>query len=640
MHKTLSRQIRHYIGDTALVTSPWKELLASISGTYGDFDTDRALIERSLDISSLELKGLISLLQATLDATNDGILVIDIHDAVLHYNKRFAEVIGDEIADIANHTAGAVTAIIKKKLHDPASFSRVLTIMADIVDESIDTIVFRDGRTIEVYSKPQHVEGKVVGRVWSFRDITARVHAEEQLKTQIAALKQLNRTMVDREVKIIELKDKVHSLTHSEATNMAQKAPVHTALGALGRIISKLHSSNAVLLDSYSGTNEHLSDLEKAQMAAASLLEDLEAEKNAVEQKVIDRTKDLEYEKTKLLQVTQNMKGSGILLDADRTVAFVNDDVYALLNISKHIPYNEILKYLFNYFDATDICGYFERCMQGETFQLPELEVNAKIYEIFFHCLKNTGSHETTGYFILIFDITESKLLERSKSELVAVASHQLRTPLTAMRGNVEMLVDENYGPLNKEQHELLSDIDASTIRLITMVNEMLDITKIEKGDLELTLETFDAGEIIHSVIADLGDYAERHVFTIVYHTPDALPLVYADKVRVRQIFQNLIDNAIKYSNHPGRLDIMCRQLGTHVEILFKDNGIGIPKIEQSKLFERFYRASNTAKTTSSGSGLGLYIVRSIIKQLGGDISFESEENSGTTFRTTFLINK
>jgi signal transduction histidine kinase len=226
-------------------------------------------------------------------------------------------------------------------------------------------------------------------------------------------------------------------------------------------------------------------------------------------------------------------------------------------------------------------------------------------------------------------------LLERSKSELVAVASHQLRTPLTAMRGNVEMLIDESFGELNKEQHELLDDIDVSTIRLITMVNEMLDITKIEKGDLEMSLERLNVKENIDSVIADLGGYAERHEFKIDSSGIMSDVVIEGDRMRVRQVFQNLIDNSIKYSRHPGKLVMSSKKANGKVELTFADNGIGIPKIEQPKLFERFYRASNTAKTASSGSGLGLYIVKSIIEQLGGEITVQSEEEVGTTFVVT-----
>lgn len=376
-------------------------------------------------------------------------------------------------------------------------------------------------------------------------------------------------------------------------------------------------------------------DLEKSQMATINLLEDLEEEKQIVEERVKVRTAELESERNKLLQVTSNMRGGGILLNTEYEVVFANEETYSLLQIPKDILYDGILGHFFAHFEGDDIKKYFKRCIDGETFHVSEISGHDRVYEIFFHHLVNDT--QTTGYFVLFFDITDAKLLERSKSELVAVASHQLRTPLTAMRGNVEMLIDESFGALNKEQHELLDDIEVSTIRLITMVNEMLDITKIERGNLEMNIEDLNVQEAVRSVMGDLEAYAARHEFEIKQTiSPDIVVL--GDRVRIRQIFQNLIDNAIKYSSHPGKLEISAKLNDGFVEIAFADNGIGVPKNEQSKLFERFYRASNTAKTASSGSGLGLYIVKSIARQLGGDIRFESEEGKGTTFFVTLPV--
>jgi signal transduction histidine kinase len=394
----------------------------------------------------------------------------------------------------------------------------------------------------------------------------------------------------------------------------------------LEKIVKEKTEALSLLLEKFETKNQ---DLEKSQMATINLLEDLEEEKQVVEERVKQRTEELEKEKHKLLQVTSNMRGGGILLDDKQEVVFVNDEAYKLLDINKNTAHGSILGNFLSHFEDADIKEHYKKCIEGNTFHVPEIDGNGRVYEIFFHHIK-TGT-ETSGYFILFFDITDSKLLERSKSELVAVASHQLRTPLTAMRGNVEMLVDESFGELNKAQHELLDDIDVSTIRLITMVNEMLDITKIERGNLEMDIQKLNVKELMNSVIADLNPYATRHEFTISEDIPENI-IVEGDKVRLRQVFQNLIDNAVKYSRHPGTLAISAQVDKETVEIAFKDNGIGIPKNEQSKLFERFYRASNTAKTASSGSGLGLYIVKSIAQQLGGDIRFESEEEKGTTF--------
>jgi signal transduction histidine kinase len=378
-------------------------------------------------------------------------------------------------------------------------------------------------------------------------------------------------------------------------------------------------------------------ELQRVRSATLNLLEDLDAEKAAVEQKVKDRTEELEHERNKLLQVTRNIRGGAILLDHSRKPVFINRNVRPMLGLPDSLDDDAVFVVFMEKFASTEVSKFFDTCKVNETLNIPEAEVGAHVFEIFFHGLEEVDKDGKTlpMYFILFSDNTEAKLLERSKSELVAVASHQLRTPLTAMRGNVEMLLDGSFGEVSKEQQELLHDIEESTIRLITMVNEMLDITKIEKGDLEMTIEEVDPVEIINSIVSDLLDYASRHQFTINHHVPSERVAIYVDKVRVRQVLQNIIDNAIKYSRHPGKLDIDYKITPEAITFSFADNGIGIPEAEQPRMFGRFYRASNTARTTSSGSGLGLYIVKSIVEQLGGQITFESKENVGTTFHIT-----
>ena len=373
-------------------------------------------------------------------------------------------------------------------------------------------------------------------------------------------------------------------------------------------------------------------ELENTKKAILNILEDLDEEKKAVERRVEERTAEIKSEKEKLQQVTKNIKDGVILLDSKGTVIFANEGLYQLFDIKAELPIAKVLEEIFRYFEPTNSKESFSKCHTGEVFTLSEVESQGKIFEIFFNNLhvKNDGKNDT-HYFILFTDITDAKLLERSKSELVAVASHQLRTPLTAVRGNIEMLIDESYGPLNEQQRELLSDVDISTARLISMVNDMLDITKIERGNLDMVLEDVSIKETINSICADLAEYAKRRGVTIEVNIAEDTN-VYGDKSRVRQVLQNLIDNSIKYSKKPGVLNITKTVEGKFVKVTLKDNGLGIPKLEQSKIFNRFYRASNTKNTSSSGSGLGLYIVKSIVDQLHGEISFESEENVGTTF--------
>lgn len=353
-----------------------------------------------------------------------------------------------------------------------------------------------------------------------------------------------------------------------------------------------------------------------------------------------ERTRDIEYEKNKILLVTENMKGGALLLDSNGEVIFVNEKLYKLLGMKQaDVPYTSMLDAVYKYFEDTDIKDFFKKCNEGKTFTVPEIEGRGRIFEISFINLDAEDEKRQGGQFVLMYDITDIKSLERSKSKLVAVASHQLRTPLTAMRGNVEMLIDKSFGPLNPEQLEMLSEINVSTTRLISMVNEMLDITKIEKGDLNLVFEQVNVKEVIDSIYSDLSEYAEQRGVTLSVELPEDLS-IYVDKSRARQVLQNLIDNAIKYSKNPGMLYISSSVSGNFAQIIVKDNGAGIPKNEQSRIFSRFYRASNTVNSQSSGSGLGLFIVRSIVGKLGGDIWFESEENIGTTFFVTFPVNK
>lgn len=395
------------------------------------------------------------------------------------------------------------------------------------------------------------------------------------------------------------------------------------------KLYKKTQSLEQLVVD----MKERERELEDAKRATLNLLEDLDEEKNIVEQRVKERTADIEHEKEKLHLVTKNMTDAAILLDGDGAVIFANEKLFDIITGDIiHDTSSTILKKLFDYFKNVDIQDAFQKCIKGEAVCLPEVDVDGKIYKFYFNCLVTVFSeNQQDGCFILISDITEAKLLERSKSELVAIASHQLRTPLTAIRGNVEMLIDESYGGLNDQQHELLNDIEISSIRLISMVNDMLDITKIEQGKLDFVCEEVNINHLITSICEDLADYARRRTVEITSKISGE-SVVYGDKRRIRHIFQNLIDNAIKYSKKMGTVDISAHANKDYIEIVIKDDGIGIPKSEQSRLFNRFYRASNTVNITGSGTGLGLYIVRSIINQMGGDIRLESEENVGTTF--------
>ncbi|MFT7506915.1 MAG: signal transduction histidine kinase [Acidimicrobiales bacterium] len=433
-----------------------------------------------------------------------------------------------------------------------------------------------------------------------------------------------------------ELDTTLYHNLKNEIGNLANSFTVMTSKlkDSLKNLEKKVEERTKELEISVQMSKKRNAELENSRSATLNILEDLDSEKKIIEKTVTERTYELTQEKWKLGVVTERMVASAILIDTHGQVQFVNGALLRLLAIDSFEPLI-IMPTLFEKFSDPEIKKTIMRCaLDRISDEINEVDLHGRVYtfmirniEVDYHNQSNIN-----GTVIFIHDITDEKLLERSKSELVAIASHQLRTPLTSMRGNVEMLVDESYGALNKKQKELLDDVEVSTVRLIMMVNDMLDITKIEGKILDLNLSDVAIAPVVDSIISDLSEYAQRQQFTISHNRLEENVTVYVDKLRVRQVLQNLMDNAIKYSSHPGSLSVSYAVDDSSLIMKLADDGIGIPQAEQAKLFGRFYRASNTAMVPGSGSGLGLYIVKSIVESFGGSISFESVEDEGTTF--------
>ena len=373
-------------------------------------------------------------------------------------------------------------------------------------------------------------------------------------------------------------------------------------------------------------------DLENTKTAALNVLEDLDEEKKKVDETVKIRTQELVSERQKLMHITENMFVGVILTDESGKPVFVNQQGKKILGLEDTI--SDALEILRKKFPSPKVTTLIKEYMQGKSSIIKEIENEDGIFEIMGRCnsLQKNTNHEFFGKGIWIRNITEEKQLERSKSELVAVASHQLRTPLTVARGNLEMLLDGSFGKVTKKQRELLVDSQESVIRLISMVNDMLDITKIEKGDKKLVIENLNILEPIETVISSFETYTDRYKYTIEVSKPDKTIMVRGDKSLIVQIFQNLIDNALRYGRENREVVISFKTRDSFVDISIADNGIGIPSKEQATIFQRFYRASNAVRSTTGGSGLGLFIVKSFVEQMKGSVSVTSTEGVGTTF--------
>jgi signal transduction histidine kinase len=226
--------------------------------------------------------------------------------------------------------------------------------------------------------------------------------------------------------------------------------------------------------------------------------------------------------------------------------------------------------------------------------------------------------------------------LDVAKSDFVSVAAHQLRTPLTGIKWSYAALLDPKTGPLNKDQEKLLKDGLAAITNTVDLINDLLNVAHVEEGKYKFDFKRQPLQPIAQQAIDGLKMVADEKKITLSSKIPSSgLPDLNLDGEKMGLALTNLVDNAIKYTPEGGRIDFMVSQEKGLVKIVVQDSGIGIPKSQKGRLFTKFFRAENAVGVQTSGTGLGLYMVKSVIERHGGKVTVDSAEGKGSTFMIT-----
>lgn len=378
-------------------------------------------------------------------------------------------------------------------------------------------------------------------------------------------------------------------------------------------------------------------ELENNKTVIINLLEDFENEKVNAENLVIVRTKELSDEKARLLASINSLEMGFAIVGIDGDIIINNPSILSILNMKENdsISLDDI---------SIDLNikeeGLFER-LKKCTKQKCIVEINEIIFGTKYLRLFLTPvfslENIPIGGVLLIENITESKILERSRDEFFAVASHELRTPLTAIRGNTEMILTDYKDKIkDKEIEEMLSDIDEASVRLIGIVNDFLEVSRLEQGNILINKTNFNLIEIAEKASKSLEVEAVKKNIKIEIIKPDIiLPKAFADSGKVEQIFFNLIGNAIKFTEK-GNISISFENImGNSLKVRITDTGKGISINNESLLFRKFQPAGNDvlARDVTKSTGLGLYISKMIVEKMGGTIGLEKTEvGTGSTF--------
>lgn len=354
--------------------------------------------------------------------------------------------------------------------------------------------------------------------------------------------------------------------------------------------------------------------------------------KNAVENLETDKS-ILSSEKNKLSMILSSIIDGIVAIDGQKNVVLVNKAFEQMCGFTQPELAGKPIDQLVHMFsDKTEIDPktYCETTFVQSLTMIGKNGKQVKINLVSSPIAE--GVQTNLSCILILHDLTHDEDLEKMKLDFVSMASHELKTPLTAIKGYLSVFMEENKTRVPPDEMELLERAEDSVTQLYLLVENLLNVNRIERDQMEVKIDSIDYYAILEKAILDLQNQAKQKNITLTLDSPSDLPKVMADPLRVVEIINNLVSNAIHYTNPNGSVTVSIKVNPEEIITCVEDTGVGIPKEALPHLFSKFFRVSSNLLSAEKGTGLGLYISKSIVEKLGGRIWVESETNKGSKF--------
>lgn len=338
----------------------------------------------------------------------------------------------------------------------------------------------------------------------------------------------------------------------------------------------------------------------------------------------------------KILAVVTYLADGLLVFDKNSKLSLINPQAEKLLNVESERVLGKLILELSRFPNIQPLVSFLGGGIK-EVFR-KELQIKEN-FTLEITTVPMIVKEEKVGTLIVLHDVTREKLVDRMKSEFVTLAAHQLRTPASAIKWVIRMILDGDLGEITKEQREAIEKAYKTNEKMIRLVNDLLNVAQIEEGKYLSKLVLSNIEDVIQSVIDTYEKkIAQKKLKFEFQKSKEKLPKVILDREKMRIAIGNLLDNAVRYTLVSGRVTISVRIKEKEIEVQIQDTGLGIPENEQNKVFNKFFRGTNIMKIETEGTGLGLFIAKNIIEAHGGKIWFKSEKDEGTTFCFTIPV--